>query len=155
MELSSVDSWGNYVGRNEEEVRAFYRWFDGGRDNQRGVGSTRQVGTVFNAERNEGTQETAGVWTSIRGIRAYRRGSEGLRLSTDQGRSRVFYHGTGEIFDRVQIDYPGKDDSRYLGHGFYITSNKNHASLVISEASLSGRRQTLPLPGGQNIASLN
>lgn len=148
QELSAVDSEGNYVGRTDEEIRAFYRWFKAGSDAERANDPAQTVGRVDDGRTDEvGSQRVGGnvpesggdgnrgsspqpqSWEVHRGVTSHRRGDRSIFRANESRGPIVFFHGASSVFDEVQIEHKGKVDSGYMGKGFYLTTNKDHASL--------------------------
>lgn len=136
QEVSAVDSEGNYVGRNAEEVTSFYRWFNGKGDDERGMGQTLANRDV-SGETSSSEFSFAREWTDDERKKGYRDGDKRIGIDS-KGRPRVFYHGTTALFDTVQLGHKGQLDSGYMGRGFYLTSNPKQAETYIYRKKLSG-----------------
>ncbi len=162
-EVAAKDGVGNYVGRNEQEIKAFYRWFDGVGDDGRGVGrapGSREVadGALGSVEvpKAERRGEGEGRFFFRKPEWTYRKGSNRIRFAGDRQNPRVFYHGTNAVFDTVEIRHSGKLDSEFLGTGFYLLSDKECAEVYgVRNASREPGKHNADLVIGVYARALN
>lgn len=139
-EVAAKDSEGNYVGRNEQEVRAFYRWFNDERNDTGGVGQDLADRNV-SGEASPQDLPLVREWSDTERKKGYRDGSKRIRFD-QEGRPRVFFHGTTALFDTVQLGHKGQLDSGYMGRGFYVTGNPKQAKAYIERKKLSKKEDS-------------
>lgn len=73
---------------------------------------------------------------SDEGIRNFHRWFDGSHAVDEHGRPLVVYHGSDNDFDKFSIDKIGsKNDSGFLGRGFYFSTSKNTAKSYQSDLS--------------------
>ena len=160
--LPTKDSEGNYVGRTAEEVKAFYRWFNGRGDDAGRSGVAKSAGADANGQvvsPDNGTQTRVPVAQELFKIGSknykYTRGSPGLRFAVSGRGPRVFYHGTNQVFETVDINSDRKLDSGYLGKGFYLTSLREKAKNYASRKALRERGNRVETVMGAYVRALN
>ena len=121
---------GQRIHPSAEGVKNFWEWING----------IRRAGLDTPSQGSEGRGRVAEI--AARTAAAGRFGTQDQLFFDEQGRPRVFYHGTNADITTFDLDHSNKKDHGWLGKGVYLTSDIDTAE---GYANLKGsmRNQTV------------
>lgn len=112
----TMSAEGRPIHYTENGVRNFWRWIDG-----------------LQRERVARATEPNEEWGGF--AQDDRRDSPSRYFFDEQGRPRIFYHGTDTSIEAFDLDHPARKDSGWLGRGVYLSSDEQ---LAETYANLKG-----------------
>ncbi len=126
VDRPTTNSNGKPIHPTEEGIRNFWRWIDGLQRER----LDRQ---------SEGSEEHGRSQSPDSGI-------SNRFIFDDQGRPRVFYHGTNADIESFDLDHSGKWDHGWLGRGVYLASDSELASFYAYQKG--GQSNVMPMYAG-------
>lgn len=126
VERPAMNSNGQPIHPTEEGIRNFWRWHDG-----------------LQRERLDRARQRGGRYA---GSKQADSGVSSRFLFDEQGRPRVFYHGTNADIVSFDLDHPEKWDHGWLGRGVYLGSDPELANFYARQKG--GQSNAMPLYAG-------
>ena len=105
VDRPTTNTEGRPIHYTEAGIRNFWRWIDG-------------------LQRERMARTTEPYEKRGRLAQNDRRDSPARYFFDEQGRPRVFYHGTAEDIAAFDLDHPNRKDNGWLGRGVYLSSDE-------------------------------